>query len=176
VQATKYGVALLDPPTTAHAPDDAATVLLGSLIALFRMLRRLGDTSWFDLTWPQFIVLRRIRHEETDLRLTSMADALGYDISVLSRQVNTMIDQGLITRVRDPNDGRAWLLRLTDEGEARLQGTGQQWMTQMREWLTDFDDADITMCAQLIDVLCDGMYQAAKTSSPRPPIANMKTN
>ena len=105
-----------------------------------------------------------------------MADALGYDISVLSRQVNTMIDQGLITRVRDPNDGRAWLLRLTDEGEARLQGTGQQWMTQMREWLTDFDDADITMCAQLIDVLCDGMYQAAKTSSPRPPIANMKTN
>lgn len=49
-----------------------------------------------------------------------LADTLGVDASTVSRQVRALVDAGLVESSRDPDDGRATLLSLTDAGRTHL--------------------------------------------------------
>lgn len=51
-----------------------------------------------------------------DLRSMDLATAGCVDASVVSRQVQSLVAAGLVERVADPKDGRAFLLHLTDAG------------------------------------------------------------
>lgn len=49
-----------------------------------------------------------------------LADALGVDASTVSRQVRSLVESGLVEASRDPLDGRATVLAVTDAGRAFL--------------------------------------------------------
>ena len=55
-----------------------------------------------------------------ELRLGSLAAGLCLDTSVVSRTVAVAVDRGLVSRRRDPRDGRACLLSLTGPGRQCL--------------------------------------------------------
>jgi len=148
------------------AAQSSTEALLSAILSLFRSSRRFDNATQPLLTWPNYAVLHNLCHATHDVRLTEIADALGYDISVLSRQVSALIDQGLVTRVRDPNDGRAWLLRLTEQGQQRLVDARARWVSQMSVWLANFDDADRLMCSQLIAALSQGIKNSARDTRP----------
>ena len=50
------------------------------------------------------------------LRLSTLAELLHLDLSSVSRQVATLVEEGWVSRERDPADSRAWLLELTATG------------------------------------------------------------
>ncbi|MCU1489563.1 MAG: marR family transcriptional regulator [Acidimicrobiaceae bacterium] len=54
------------------------------------------------------------------LRVSDVAARLRLDVSTVSRQLHVLEDLGLIRRGRDPEDGRAYQLEVTAEGEAEL--------------------------------------------------------
>jgi len=126
--------------------------LLDSLLSLAKLLRGLWPEHT-SLSWLQFVVLRRLAQSDDGVRLTEVTDGLGYDISVMSRTINSLIDDGLIDRQRDPADGRAWLLRLTDGGRTQVAEASRRAVAVMGECLRTFDDADIALSAQLIATL-----------------------
>jgi len=146
------------------ASENSTEALLGAVFELFRASRRFSDTT--ALALPHYSVLRLLHLRHTDARLTEIADALGYDMSVLSRHITIMIDQGLITRLPDPNDGRAWLLHLTEAGETRLHVAAERWLVEMRRWLKEFSDADQQLCARLINALSHGITSTAPQTRP----------
>jgi len=141
------------------ASENSTEALLGAMFELFRASRRFTDTT--ALALPHYSVLRLLHLRHTDARLTEIADALGYDMSVLSRHITIMIDQGLITRLPDPNDGRAWQLHLTETGEARLHAAAERWLGAMHGWLQEFSDADQRLCTSLIGALSQGITSMA---------------
>jgi len=147
--------------TTGTAKPETTQTLVDSVVRLVRLSRRFGDVAMFSLPWLPYAVLHYLDDIQTDVRLTELSDALAYDISVLSRQVNGMIDHGLLTRVRDPNDGRAWLLRLTDHGRLRLHEASRRRCAMVREYLAAFDDAEQALCAKLVDQMSAGLIDAA---------------
>jgi DNA-binding MarR family transcriptional regulator len=69
-------------------------------------------------------------HDEP-ARVTDLADRVHTDVSVVSRQVRHLESLGLVTKVPDPDDGRASLVTLTAEGSdlvARVFDGRGQWM------------------------------------------------
>ena len=49
-----------------------------------------------------------------------IVEATGIDKSTLREMIDRMVSKGLISRQRDPDDRRSWLLNLTETGRAEL--------------------------------------------------------
>lgn len=67
-----------------------------------------------------FLLLHRLENEGP-LGVKALAGAMGIDSSTVTRQVAPLVDQGLVRRVPNPDDGRAVVLALTPAGRLRLE-------------------------------------------------------
>ncbi len=102
------------------------TELEQQLLVLARRIARpvrlpspLGDTV---LDRPAYQALWRIV-EDGPLRPTALAAVLEIDLSVVSRQVRSLEEAELVSRVTDPADARAALVSATPAGLAAFQET-----------------------------------------------------
>ncbi|MGW0605959.1 MarR family winged helix-turn-helix transcriptional regulator [Streptomyces sp. NPDC002640] len=71
-----------------------------------------------EITSPQFAVLSAVT-AEPGLDQRTVGERVSLDRSTVAEVVGRLTRRGLLDKVRDPQDGRRYLLRLTDEG-ARL--------------------------------------------------------
>ncbi|MFF1374776.1 MarR family winged helix-turn-helix transcriptional regulator [Streptomyces sp. NPDC058308] len=69
-----------------------------------------------DITSPQYAVLNALVAEPGPDQRT-VGERVGLDRSTIADVVARLIRRGLLDKVRDPADGRRFLLRLTDEGK-----------------------------------------------------------
>ena len=88
--------------------------------------------------------------ENGPTRGSALADQFGIDKGAISRQVQHLVELGLVERAADPDDGRAHLISATPEA-LRLQETAgemlaQRWRRQLEGW----SDAELrSFAAQL---------------------------
>ena len=85
-----------------------------------QLLRKVTDRQLVEaagITAPQYGVLRRV-HEAKTLNQTSLARDLRLNDSAITAMVKRLIGLGLLEKTRSESDSRAWVLRLTGEGEA----------------------------------------------------------
>lgn len=68
-----------------------------------------------EITSPQFAVLNALV-AEPGLDQRTVGERVGLDRSTIAEVISRLSRRGLIDKVRDPQDGRRSLLRLTDEG------------------------------------------------------------
>ena len=66
-------------------------------------------------------------------RASAMVEAFGIDKGAISRQVQHLMDLGLIEGMPDPDDGRATLLSTTDDAVRRMQDVA----AHRRKWLDE---------------------------------------
>jgi DNA-binding MarR family transcriptional regulator len=66
-------------------------------------------------------LLTRLDESTTPVRLSDLAALLELDLSTVSRQARQLVDGGLVTRVADPDDGRACRLSVSDRGRDVLE-------------------------------------------------------
>jgi DNA-binding MarR family transcriptional regulator len=100
-----------------QADEDTARLLV-AVRRLFRSLRRvtpagLGNGSLSALA--TLVKCGSMRHGD-------LAEREGVTPPTLSRIVAALVDSGLVSRSPDPEDGRAWLVCATAEGEAAVVG------------------------------------------------------
>ncbi|UVE95125.1 MULTISPECIES: MarR family transcriptional regulator [unclassified Dietzia] len=90
-------------------------------------------------------------------RVTDLAARIHTDVSVVSRQVSQLESRGLITKVPDPDDGRASLVTLTSAGAeliSRVLDSSGEWMAGLlRDWTPDQADTFISDLRRLADSL-----------------------
>ena len=74
------------------------------------------------LSWGQFLILRSLRQAKaaapTPGELGAMIQASSSGVATMLRG---LIDQHLVTRMPNPQDGRGALIRLTHEGDVRFE-------------------------------------------------------
>jgi DNA-binding MarR family transcriptional regulator len=101
---------------------DRLTTSVGRLVRTGRHLSaRAANQLYGDLPpfgWALLLPLER----EGDQRCSALAQEVGVDVSVASRQLAVLQRLGYVERRPDPQDGRASLLRLTDSGADALAG------------------------------------------------------
>ena len=138
--------------------------LEGEIGVLIRRIKRvLGERARAvhpDLQRGAYLMLAYVA-DDGPLRPSVIAEKFDIDKGAISRQVQQLVDLGLIDRTPDPLDGRASLLVASAEARRRLDDV----VTQRRDWrdvrLGDWSDEEI---AGFVTVL--GRYNAALESAP----------
>lgn len=94
---------------------------------------------------------------EGPLRTTALAEAVHSDISTVSRHVTALVSQGWISRMPDPDDGRAYLLVVTDDGRQIFERIRARRNEHMARALTDWPDAERVELIRLLERFNDDL-------------------
>lgn len=76
-------------------------------------------------------------------RSSEIAETFHVDKGSVSRQVQQLVDLGLADRVPDPDDGRASIIRVTDEGARRLSAVSDHRRQLLVERLGSWSEEDL---------------------------------
>jgi DNA-binding MarR family transcriptional regulator len=144
------------------APVDRVA-LLGELerevgVMIRRIRRLLGERAREvhpELQSATYLILSWLAMREPT-RASEISEHFGIDKGAISRQVQHLLELGLVDRTPDPADGRATLLSVSESARARLgdvQDASRRWLDQK---LGDLPDDDL---AQFVVLL--GRYNAA---------------
>lgn len=96
-----------------------------------------------------------ILKQHGDMRMSQLAELLSVDVSVTSRHVSHVADRGWIKRSPDPDDKRANILHLTDNGRGVLDELSQHATKLLTDRLRDWDDDDVRELTRLLARLRD---------------------
>ncbi|MFI5036653.1 MAG: MarR family winged helix-turn-helix transcriptional regulator [Acidimicrobiales bacterium] len=107
----------MTPPTTEVPANETAVALRVAVARIHRALRSRAERQ---LTASQSSALARIE-QEGPVRLGVLAQLEGVTAATMSKVVDALAERSLIERVADAADGRASLVRLSDDGAATLQ-------------------------------------------------------
>lgn len=140
------------------APDAGSgkaesSALERELTVLFRRARAAsGDVARAvhpDLEAAAYGLLVRLEEAEPE-RATDLAAYFGVGKATMSRQLRALEDLGLVAREPDPADGRAYLMRLTEEGRERFSrvriARRERYFGQLGAW----DPGDVAELARLL--------------------------
>jgi len=142
---------------TGRGSDRARRESLGRLEAevgvLIRRIKRvLGERAHAvhpDLQRGAYLMLSYVA-DEGPVRPSAIAEKFDIDKGAISRQVQQLVDLGLIDRTHDPLDGRASLLAASADARRRLDDV----VAQRRDWLDvrlgEWEDAELVA---FVDVL-----------------------
>lgn len=89
-------------------------------------------------------------------RASAMSESFGIDKGAISRQVQHLLDLGLVDREPDPDDGRATLVSASSEAAARLAEVLDDRRRWVDERLGTWSDQDLSEFVRLL-----GDYNAA---------------
>lgn len=112
--------------------EDSLQSLQDELGILARRLRRvLGAQP------GAHVVLTQVAHQGP-VRAADLCAAIGIDKAAVSRQVQHLLELGLVEAAPDPDDGRATLLSITATGRRRLAEFAAERRGHLDERLSDW--------------------------------------
>lgn len=139
------------------------------IVAIDHLLR---EIAWFaqkqsmhmlthptiELTLPQMITLFAI-HERGTCRMTDLAESTQQSAGTLTGIVDRLINDDLVTRVRNAEDRRVVEVALTPEGEQRLQHVTQARFDDLNRMLNHFSDTDLRTSERILRRLRESFQQ-----------------
>jgi DNA-binding MarR family transcriptional regulator len=110
-------------------------VLLAQSRALRAIERDLAEAGVIPITW--YDVLLELRGADGgSLRMQDLGMRVVLSRTRVSRLVTELEDAGLVTRITDPDDGRATLATITDDGRAALRRAAPVYLAGIEEHFT----------------------------------------
>ncbi|HEX4754798.1 MAG TPA: MarR family transcriptional regulator [Candidatus Dormibacteraeota bacterium] len=128
-----------DQHTTRIALDSEAAARLRRAVA--RLSRRLRRPGLGELTQSQLSALATVSRC-MPVRLGDLATREGVSASTLSRLVDSLVERGMVTRVRDPDDARSSQVSATADGLAFLEDLRRNGTTLIYGGLRSLGDTD----------------------------------
>ncbi|MCW2842403.1 MAG: MarR family transcriptional regulator [Nocardioides sp.] len=114
---------------------------------LIRRIRRvIGERAravHADLQPASYLMLTYL-DEHGPMRSSAIAETFDVDKGAISRQVQHLVDLGLVDRTPDPGDGRASLVSVSDDAGRRLGDVLAHRRKRLDERLGDWSDAELT--------------------------------
>lgn len=123
-------------PTTHTDHDiDALAQALYNLSALRRDLQRFAGIEHAVAGLTVLSVVHRIG----PARISDVAAEMQVNLSVASRQIQGLEDDGHVDRVADPHDGRSSLIAISASGTAKLEGAHHRLVEAISTAVEDWD-------------------------------------
>jgi DNA-binding MarR family transcriptional regulator len=146
---------MLQDATSVSGPAPRRGVtesLYHGLSLLVRRSRDFTDEVRIGLTTVEYTLLREVEYHE-GVRAVDLAAKFGLDKSTISRQVNHLIDSGLLSRAVDQPARRGVRLELTPKGDAALAAAANSIRAALTVWLADWSDEEIGQFAAMVERL-----------------------
>ena len=121
-----------------------------------KLKREVNRDLWADadLSDTEFTVLAHLRLTGGGMRPSACAEAIGWDSSRLAHQVGRLEKRGLVSRRTDPDDGRAVVLTLTEDGrEAYRRAIGPHLRSAKKWFAAALTPAQLEGLSQGLDAL-----------------------
>ncbi|WP_424183965.1 MarR family winged helix-turn-helix transcriptional regulator [Actinokineospora sp. G85] len=109
---------------------------------------RMNRTTGIDRS--AFILLKNLLHLGPS-RSRALAEAVHSDPSTVSRQVATLVKDGLVERRADPEDGRASLLAVTAAGVRLLEEQRARFALSLARMVRHWEPADLDHFIELFE-------------------------
>ena len=90
-------------------------------------------------------------------RVSALAEAARVDVSVVSRQVQSLEHHGLVVRAADPHDGRASLVSLSETGRRVLEEGRARTEALVEERLSGWSTADLADVSRRLSSLLEDL-------------------
>ena len=131
--------------------------LFGALARYSRMKEHATSTNLRtpdgDIEIAAFTCLFHLERES--MRSRQLAQALNSDPSTISRHVAQLVERGYVRREADPDDGRATLLVITDEGQEKVQAIKHRRRSLLQEALSEWTDEQMANLTALLTRFLD---------------------
>lgn len=106
--------------------------------------------AWYDTLWGLESGPQGTR------RMHELADTLAIERYNLTRLIDRLEQEGLVTRMRDPDDGRAAYATITDKGRALRKQMWKVYQATVSElFLSQFRERDVRPVAESLDRATD---------------------
>ena len=122
-----------------------------SLMRLHELVSARGGLTLERSAYPLLNQILALQGQAGAGRLTDVAAGLGVAVPTVSRQVRQLEDLGLVVRTKDPIDGRAILLEVTDAGVDALQRMRVEWRKTVAEILEPWPQKDRELLGELLE-------------------------
>jgi DNA-binding MarR family transcriptional regulator len=83
-------------------------------------------------------------------RPSELAEQLGVDRSLVTRQLRDLEDEGKVAVRPDPRDGRAFVAELTDKGRQQVAELTEFGMRRFESFVADWDPAEVSEFTRLL--------------------------
>lgn len=110
------------------------------------------------------LMLLFVLYEHGPIRPSALAESLHIDLSTVSRQLGTLESSGWVTRDRDADDRRAFLVRLSAEGTRVLQANLAARKALLSELLIDWSEDERQEFARLLGRLNKTLERRSRTA------------
>ncbi|QPZ39057.1 MarR family winged helix-turn-helix transcriptional regulator [Paramicrobacterium chengjingii] len=148
--------------STASDHDDAISDVEQEFGAMYTQMRRVmirrAEAVHPELTVFGYKMLRELNCDEA-LQQGVLADRLLSDKGAVSRVVRQLEDLELITRIPDPADGRAQLVRLTEKAHIALDSVAEDNRSVLRSRLSLWEIDEIRRLGDLLGKLNETMAE-----------------
>jgi len=114
-------------------------------VLIRRIKRVIGERAQAvheDLQPASYLMLGYLA-EQGPLRASAMAEVFHIDKGAISRQVQHLVELGLVARTPDPDDGRATLVAATDDAVRRMADVAEHRRKWLDEQLGDWSDEEL---------------------------------
>lgn len=125
----------------------AVDSVLMALMSVGRLVRHRIDGDVLD---PGSTLLLKNLHSRGTMRISELASHLNLDASTVSRHVSQLQGLGLVERTGDPEDGRAYLLGITEEGETKLLQSFERRRALLASRIESWPGEDLDQLASLL--------------------------
>jgi DNA-binding MarR family transcriptional regulator len=121
------------------------------------------------LSYVQFEILAKLADADRGLTMTDLADGVVYSRSGLTHQAGLLEQQGLITRATSPEDQRAIVVGITEQGRARVAAVLPGHVQVVRDLLFDsLSERDVRALGDMMTAARDHMRRRPpRSAAPR---------
>jgi DNA-binding MarR family transcriptional regulator len=149
----------MDLETRATADDHRALRLWLRLLTCSQLIERQVRTrlrNRFDITLPRFDLMSQLERHAAGLKMNELSRLMMVTGGNITGIVDQLVKEGLVERVDDASDRRAWRVRLTRAGDkafAEMARAHEEWVVELLSGLSRRDaDSLMQLLARLKQV------------------------
>ena len=140
---------LAEPAAVAPEIAEVADSVVALMRTFHRVRTRMLAAAAHDVEWSAHVLLKSLA-SEGPMRASALAECVRSDPSTVSRQVASLVKDGLLERRADPIDGRASLLVLTPRADEVLAEHDKIRLQHFARMLDDWPERDLRRFAALL--------------------------
>jgi DNA-binding MarR family transcriptional regulator len=125
---------------TMHALEHEMGVLVRRIRRMIAERARMVHPELSPVAYSMLLAL----NDSGPRRASDLVDLFSIDKGAVSRQVGSLLELGMIERSPDPEDRRAAILAITEEGSRRLESISAMRRQEISERLSGWSEEDLS--------------------------------
>lgn len=139
--------------------DEMGRFFVSSLISDFRTSNRVGDDNDFDYRTTIYIDLI---HYLGGCTVGFLSDLMGLDKSTVSKKVDGMVSKGILSKERDPEDGRVQRITINPDWETMLDAYDEPYIRAAERLVEELSEEERATVCRALRIMSETIWDGVR--------------